>query len=168
MVPFSRRPARRLTLVVALGLTLALAVSGSALGGLAGTLPAVGFAYTSDGINEVNVAGNGIQFKTKGAVDFKTTYSRVDPSAALLGPWHYHNGPVFVTVTSGTLTFYGSDCTSWDVGEGETFIESTGQVLNAKALPEKNAAVSKVEWFTTRIYPNGAADPQGVTAPCTP
>jgi hypothetical protein len=151
-------------------MSLALGVSSSALGGLVpgGTLPTAGFTYTSDGINDVNMAGNGIQLKTKGAIDAKTTYSRVDPSASLLGPWHYHNGPVIVTVTNGTLTFYGGSCETWDVREGETYIETTGQVLNAKALPDKNDAGEKVEWFTTRLYPDGAADPVGVAAPCTP
>jgi hypothetical protein len=161
------RFATSLSIVMALVLASATVVSADLA---SGSLPTLGFTYTSDGLNEVNIAGNGIQFKTKGAVDLKTTYSRVDPSTAFLGGWHFHNGPVFVTVTNGTLTFYGSDCSSWDAGEGETYIETPGQVLNAKALPEKNdlPAGEKVEWFTTRIYPDGAADPQGVTAPCAP
>ncbi|HTK44548.1 MAG TPA: hypothetical protein VL749_04245, partial [Patescibacteria group bacterium] len=80
--------------------------------------------------------------------------------------WHYHNGPVFVTVTAGTLTLYDASCGSWDIGEGQTYIESAGQVLVAKALTSKNSA--NVQWFTTRLYPQGAADPVSVDAPCTP
>lgn len=85
-----------------------------------------------------------------------------------VGGWHYHNGPVIVTVTVGTLTLFGGTCGSWDVSAGHTYIESTGEILNAKILPEKNAGVSTAEWFSTRLIPGGLADPVPVDAPCTP
>jgi hypothetical protein len=98
----------------------------------------------------------------------KTTYSRVPPSATFEAGWHYHNGPVVVTVTAGALTLIDSKCASWDVAAGHTYIESPGQVLNAKALPAKNVGVDNVEWFTTRLYSSGAIDPVPVAAPCAP
>jgi hypothetical protein len=55
------------------------------------------------------------------------------------------------------------------VSAGESYIESTGEVLDAKILASKNTSGNTtVEWFTTRLYPIGAADPNPVPAPCTP
>lgn len=153
---------------MALGGVVLLLMARAALGALVvGTLPTTGFTFTSDSINEVNMAGSGVHLKTKGPVDVKTTYSVVAPSATFEAGWHYHNGPVIVTVTVGTLTFFDESCGTWDLGAAQTYIESTGEILNAKALPEKNAGIANVEWFTTRFYPDGATDPVPVThAPC--
>ncbi len=109
-----------------------------------------------------------IDLRAGKATNVKTTYSRVPPSPTFEAGWHYHNGPVVVTVTAGALTLIDSKCASWDVVAGHTYIESPGQVLNAKALPAKNAGVDNVEWFTTRLYSSGAIDPVPVAAPCTP
>lgn len=100
------------------------------------------------------------------SANIKTTYSRVPPADTFESGWHYHNGPVIVTVTAGTLTFVDSKCHTWDLPAGHTYIESPRQVLNAKALPAKNPGVANVEWFTTRLYPKGAIDPVPVAAPC--
>lgn len=164
------RSIRRFVLPGLVAAALALTGASGALGALvSGSLPAAGFTYTSTTDNDVNITGNGIHLKTKGAVTIKTTYSRVAPSEAFVGGWHYHNGPVLVTVTVGTLTFFGADCGTWDVTAGHTYIETTGQVLNAKILPAKNPGIALAEWFTTRLYPEGAADPVALTeAPCTP
>jgi len=149
--------------------TLILTTAGAAVAGLVGgTLPAAGFTYTGVTINDVNMAGDGVHLKIKAATTIKTTYSKVAPSENFLGPWHYHNGPVIVTVTAGTLTFYNVTCGAWDVSAGQTYIESTGEVLNAKALPSSNGGVTTVEWFTTRLYPEGTADPAPVDPPCVP
>jgi hypothetical protein len=110
-----------------------------------------------------------IDLRANKPVNVKTTYSRVAPSPEFVPGWHYHNGPVIVTVTVGTFTFYDSYCYAFDVTAGHTYIESPGQVLNAKALPDKNAGIATVEFFTTRLYPDGASDPAPVSpAPCTP
>jgi hypothetical protein len=161
--------ASRLVLLTTLALTLALLTASTTLGALVGgALPTSGFTYVSTSVNDVNIVGDGIHLKTKGSIDVKTTYSRVAPSTSLLG-WHYHNGPVIVTVTAGTLTFYDGACETWDLTAGQTYIESTGQVLNALVDPLKNPgdpAVTRVEWFTTRLFPDGTADPVEVDAPC--
>jgi hypothetical protein len=141
-----------------------LFVASTAFGGLlAGTLPTSSFTYTSDSINDVGMTGPHINLKTKGLTDVKTTYTILAPSPTFEAGWHYHNGPVIVTVTVGTLTFFGDDCSTFDLGPGQSYIETTGQVLNAKVLPEKNSGIETVQWFTTRLYPDGAADPVPVT-----
>lgn len=162
------RKAGRLATVGAIGMTLLLATSAVVQAALvSGSLPTAGLTYTSVTENAVNMAGDAIRLKIKDNVTVKTTYSFATPSdTALVGTWHYHNGPVFVTVTAGTLTLYDSTCRSWDIAAGQTYIESTGQVLVAKALASKNTA--SVQWFTTRLYPEGAIDPVSVDAPCTP
>ena len=168
--PIRRMPRaglRRLWGVPAAAL-LILALAGPALGGLvSGSLPASGFTFTSTMVNNVDIAGRGIHLKTKGPVDIKTTYSRVAPTGAPLG-WHRHNGPVIVTVAIGTITFLDAECRSFDLGAGQTYIESTGEVLNAYLDPARNSGLSTVEWFTTRLYPAGAADPVPVDPPCSP
>lgn len=161
------RTVGRLATVGAIGMTLLLATSAVNAALVSGSLPTAGLTYTSLTENAVNMAGDAIRLKIKDNVTVKTTYSLATPSdSALVGTWHYHNGPVFVTVTAGTLTLYDASCNSWDIGEGQTYIESTGQVLVAKALASKNTA--NVQWFTTRVYPQGAIDPVAVDAPCTP
>jgi hypothetical protein len=156
------------TRITILAVCLAMVTGGTALAGLAsGTLPATGFTFTSVTDNEVNMAGDGVHLKTKGTTNVKTTYSRVAPNPAFTAGWHYHNGPVIVTVAVGTLTFFDASCGTWDLPAGHTYIETTGQILNAKVLPDKNPGVATVEWFTTRLYPDGAADPVAVDAPCS-
>ena len=108
-----------------------------------------------------------IDLRASRSVNVKMTYSRVPPSASYEAGWHIHDGPVVVTVTVGTLTLVDSECNSVDVGAGHSYVESPGEVLNARALPAKNAGVQDVEWFTTRLYPSGAIDPVPVAAPCT-
>jgi hypothetical protein len=153
---------------MAAGSFLVLILAGTALGGLVnGSLPGAGFTFTSRTVNDVNMVGDRIRLKTKGGVDVKTTYTRLAPTGALTG-WHYHNGPVIVTVAVGTLTYVDAACNHWDVSAGQSYIESTGEILNAYLDPAKNAGLDHVEWFTTRLYPAGAADPVGVSAPCAP
>jgi hypothetical protein len=163
---------RRFLVVVALASSMALVTASVALGGLvSGTLPASGFTFTSLTTNSVNIAGNGIHMKTKAPINVKTTYSKVPSTgwAAFDAGWHYHSGPNVVTVTVGTLTFLNSTCGTFDVSAGESYIESTGEVLDAKILASKNTTGNTtVEWFTSRMYPADAVDPNPVPAPCTP
>ena len=170
MLTIGRLPAHglgRLGVMTAVGTALIFATSTVNAALVSGTLPAAGFTYTSLTENAVNMAGDPIRLKIKDNVTVKTTYSIATPSdTALIGTWHYHLGPVFVTVTTGTLTLYDASCNSWDIGPGQTYIESEGQVLVAKALPSKNSG--NVQWFTTRVYPEGGTDPVPVDAPCTP
>jgi len=170
MATMARLPARRLGrlgVVAAVGTALILGTSAVNAALVGGSLPTTGLTYLSLTENAVNMAGDAIRLKIKDKVTVKTTYTIVTPADQILGGWHYHNGPVIVTVTAGTLTFFGSNCETWDVSAGETYIESAGQVLNAKAVTSKNPGGS-LQWFTTRLYPEGAIDPVPVDAPCTP
>ena len=216
MTRYTSATFRKGLLVAALVGSVAALTAGQAFGALInGSLPAVGFTYSSTLDNSVQIAGAGIteaqiatlqkyvdklaamsnpttaqkaalatyrarladyqarfavaiDLRAATATNVKTTYSRVPPSPTFEAGWHYHNGAVVVTVTAGTLTLFDKKCTSWDVLPGHSYIESPGQVIDAKALPAKNAGIDNVEWFTTRLYSNGAIDPVPVAAPCTP
>jgi len=148
---------------------LALVSAGPVLGGLvSGSLPTTNFTFTSVTDNPVDMTGNGIHLKIKGSVNVKTTYTRVPVDPNFFFGWHYHNGPVIVTVTAGTLTYFDASCNTWDLEAGHSYIESTGQVVNVTTVPAKNVGAATVEWFTTRLYPEGTADPVNVDPPCTP
>jgi hypothetical protein len=43
----------------------------------------------------------GVDLRESASANIKTTYSRVPPSLTFESGWHYHNGPVIVTVTAG-------------------------------------------------------------------
>jgi hypothetical protein len=152
-----------------LAVALVLATAGTALGGLvSGSLPTTALTFTSVTDNAVNMTGDGIHLKAKSGINVKTTYTRVPVNPDFFFGWHYHNGPVIVTVTVGTLTYLDAACGTWDLTSGHSYIESTGQVLNVTTVPSKNVGIANVEWFTTRLYPEGATDPVNVDAPCTP
>lgn len=163
-----RRTSRRRMLVsFAAAAVLLMGVAGTALASLVGLLPTSAFTFTSTSVNGVDIDRGSIRLETEGRIDVKTTYSKTAPLGVPVG-WHYHNGPVIVTVALGTLTFLDRQCRRTDVGAGQSFIEPTGKVINALADPAKNIGVPSVEWFTTRLYPRGALDPVPVAAPCTP
>lgn len=97
----------------------------------------------------VDSDGGGVQFENTRNVDVITTFSS-QPSTWAGSGWHYHEGPVFISVTQGTLTFYRKNCKTFTISAGHGYIESRHQVLLAKNLDTKVNA----EWFTTRIIPN--------------
>ena len=125
------RTSRKLALVVAATALPALVVGGAALAALdKGTLPTAAFSYTSTLTNSVDIAAAGlpvvaspaavatpassaadatIGLQAKGSVTVKTTFSTAPTNAPFEFGWHYHNGPVIITVTTGTLTYYDDD-----------------------------------------------------------
>jgi len=159
---------RKLVLLGALMAMVVLVSASTTLG--AGSFPAAGFTWIADqgSVNSVNMIGD-VRLKTKSSVTVKTTYSKIPDTSwsTFDAGWHYHNGPVIVSVTVGTLTFFNPTCGSLPVHAGEAYIESTGQVLNARIQAAEQSGNTTVEWFTTRLYPLGAIDPVPVTAPCT-
>jgi quercetin dioxygenase-like cupin family protein len=177
----TRTQARRLSRTVALGATLVMATAGITMAGLdTGELPVAGFTHTSLVDDRVEpsglaaaafaerVASNdaAVRLEMSGSIAAETTYTLQPADYGYRLGWHYHNGPVIFTVTTGTLTFVDDACQAFDLVAGHSYIGSTDQVLNALVLPEKNPGVPAVGWFTTRLSPEGAADPVAVDAPC--
>jgi hypothetical protein len=109
----------------------------------------------------------GVELGTSGPIAVETTYTLQPADPAYVSGWHANDGPVILTVTNGTLTLVDDTCRIFDLVAGHTHVESTGQVLNALVLPEKNPGVEEVAWFTTRLSAEGAGDPVEMDAPCT-
>lgn len=66
-----------------------------------------------------------IEITTKGALDIITR--RHDYAVNGSTGWHQHPGPVIITVTVGTVTFYEADdptCTPKVVGPGQAYVDS--------------------------------------------
>jgi hypothetical protein len=132
---------RRHSLVVVVVATLALVTATS-------VLAVATFPTRVAVVNKVDIDRNGIDFETSRKVDVITTFLS-QPSTWAGSGWHYHNGPVFVSVTMGTLTFWTKTCRKFQITAGQGYIESPGQVLLAKNLDSTTVA----EWFTSRVIP---------------
>ena len=132
---------RRRSLVVVVVATLALVTATT-------VLAVATFPTRVAVVNKVDIDRNGIDFNTSRKVDVITTFSS-QPSTWAGSGWHYHNGPVFISVATGTLTFWTTTCRKFQITAGQGYIESTGQVLLAKNLDSTTVA----EWYTSRVIP---------------
>jgi quercetin dioxygenase-like cupin family protein len=109
----------------------------------------------------VNTAGNktdkwGLILKTLDETDMGVDRLVIQPGG--VSGWHAHPGPVFVTVTQGSVTWHnGSDplCTSHTYAAGESFIEPAYGVHNVA-----NASMSAgAEYVAITIKPEGFVGP---------
>jgi quercetin dioxygenase-like cupin family protein len=72
-----------------------------------------------------------LQLKTEGAPsDVIVQDQELAPGG--YGGWHTHPGPVILTVSEGTASFYESDCVRHDYPKGTAFIEEAGVVHNLR------------------------------------
>jgi quercetin dioxygenase-like cupin family protein len=104
-----------------LALALIVLFAGSALAtapsGFVGTLTSR--ATLSD---TVDVSTGTVKLKTRRAVDFVTATVNLDaPSSS---GWHSHPGIVLVSVVSGSVVFYDSNCVATVHPAGSSFVES--------------------------------------------
>jgi quercetin dioxygenase-like cupin family protein len=124
-------------------------------------LGVVGVVNGNYGTLGVNTAGDktgqwGLILKTLANTDIGVDQVSLDPSGHT--GWHAHPGPVFVTVTDGSLTWYdGSNplCTAHTYHVGDSFIESAYKVHNA-VNPSSSAGVT---FIAVTIKPVGFVGP---------
>lgn len=90
-----------------------------------------------------------VKFQTKEPVDFVTQTIRFDAGSS--SGWHSHPGVVLVSVTSGELTHYASDCSSETVSAGEAFAESGDHPTLVNSV---NGAVVHVTYVVPDGTPN--------------
>ncbi len=79
-------------------------------------------------------------------------------------PWHQHPGPVWATVTRGTLTFYSAGCDAQVYPTGTTFFDPGNLTHTAR-----NEGSEPVEVMATFMFPKdaGAASvPQPAPGTC--
>jgi len=100
---------------------------------------------------EVKYNLDGIKVQTKNAVDVVSTEVHFAPGAS--AGWHFHPGPVFVVVKSGTLSVWDESCTKNTYSTGNTFFEE-GRA--ASLLVKNESATTEVVVFATFIVPVGA------------
>jgi quercetin dioxygenase-like cupin family protein len=91
-----------------------------------------------------------IKFQTKDRVDIAYATVTIDPLGT--SGWHSHPGVVLVTVASGTVTFYGADCSFNTYPAGASFVESDG----ATGLARNESASTPAVVYVTYIVPAGA------------
>jgi quercetin dioxygenase-like cupin family protein len=94
-----------------------------------------------------------LMLKTRDDIDV-VTQSITIASGGHTG-WHSHPGPVFVTIGSGTMTFYDADdpaCSPTSYTAGDTFIDrGSGHVHIAR-----NEGATDVLLYATYLVPVGA------------
>lgn len=91
-----------------------------------------------------------VKFQTKEPVDFVT--QTISFHAGSSSGWHSHPGVVLVSVTSGELTHYASDCSFETVSAGEAFAESGDHPTLVNSV---NGAVVHVTYVVPDGTPNG-------------
>ncbi len=128
--------------VAAVSVTVALATP--ALGTVTATLFARGTLTTA-----VDANADGIKLRTDHSTDHAVQTIVFGPGAT--SGWHRHPGVVLVTVQTGALQHYDSDCTFETVSAGQTFWES-----GSEATIVRNATAHDTVVYVSYIVPTGA------------
>ena len=89
-----------------------------------------------------------INFQTKGSVDVANATVIIAPGGN--SGWHTHPGIVFVTVKSGTLTFYDQTCAGIVHATGTTFVEVAG---DGPGIARNESTTVPVELVVTYVVP---------------
>jgi Cupin domain len=98
----------------------------------------------------------GFQAKAHNPVDIVVRRHDYQPHSST--GWHTHPGPVFITVTKGTLTFYEFDdptCTPHVVSAGEIYPEGGGYVDTGHGHIGRNETGEPAEDITVILAPPG-------------
>jgi quercetin dioxygenase-like cupin family protein len=96
----------------------------------------------------------GMILKTKDDTDIGADRLTVQPQG--YSGWHSHPGPVFVTVTSGTVEWYDAAlCTAHTYSAGQSYIEPAGSAHNVR----NPSATATAEFVAVVIKPAGFVGP---------
>ena len=100
-----------------------LVVAGSAVAGWAGLAQATGTgSHGLSRVEESNVRiDDPIRIKAKEGSQVITSHITLQPGGH--APWHYHPGPHIVSVRSGTVQVYETDCTFRSYAAGTGFFD---------------------------------------------
>ena len=142
--PGRARRVALITLMAAIVLTgLVAATRASPPSGVTPTLLARG---TYDGFAVRTDPQSDLEFKAKSKSPVDIVVRRHDYAVGSHTGWHSHPGPVFITVTSGELTYYLRDdpeCAPHVVGVGEGFVDDgRGHIVrNESGAPAQDMSV---------------------------
>jgi len=141
----SNRTILLLCLATALGLAVFVGVTrANPAVGVTPTLLARG---TYDSYDVKTDAHSAIDFKAKTKEATDVVVQRHDFAAGATTGWHQHPGPIFITVTQGTLTFYERDdptCSPHVVTAGHGYVDTgDGHIgRNETSAPAQDVAVA--------------------------
>ncbi len=140
------------TVVVAVIGTLAAVALGQPGTGFVGQTPLVTAKFN----HEVHLNSDRVKFQTKDPTDVRVQQFVIAPGG--FSGWHHHPGIVIVSVASGSVTVWNSDCSSETYGpglpNGAVFAEGgddPGQVTNASATV---GATVYATFIAPRVDPN--------------
>jgi quercetin dioxygenase-like cupin family protein len=142
-----RKPIAIAFLTLALVVVFAGTVLATAAAGFHGTILSRG---TTSG--SVYVPTADIKLKAASPVDMVTATVTIDPLGS--SGWHHHPGMVFVTVVSGTVTFYDGDCQATSNANGSAFVESGDDTGLARNESSTVPAVVHVTYIVPAGTPN--------------
>ena len=143
---------RHIYILATTGVVVGLALTSASLVAVTMASPAVGVqptllargAYQDFKVKSVPDSPVDIQVKAKSAVD--VVVRRHDYAVGSHTGWHSHPGPVFITVTQGTLTYYLYDdptCTPHTVSAPGGFVDDARghMVRNESGQPAQDVSV---------------------------
>lgn len=149
---------RRINQSALLAVIVAAIVSSGIAVRPAGATPPVGFTAANivgpvllDKIHTKSETDDHIRIKSKGLTDVYVTEITITPGGH--GGWHSHPGPSFITVKSGTATFY-DDCNDF---VRQSFPAETGFVEDAGCVHLlSNESDVDLKVVVVQIVPFGA------------
>jgi hypothetical protein len=152
------RPQRVLVVAVAVGTAVLACSDKSKSGGSSAGITEPSFTLASGFVGTPVSRGNlgtfhiqskdahyDVELKSHDNTDIVVTNIAIAPGGH--SGWHFHPGPVLVTVKTGTVTFYMGDdpsCTAHVHPTGTTFFESGGMVGIARNEGATEATVTAV------------------------
>jgi quercetin dioxygenase-like cupin family protein len=152
----TRQRRRAMTRLIPRALTLGAIATLLAIGGASAT-PGLGASASTLG-RATLAAGDKIktdQLKLDVRDDLDVVTQTITIAPGGHTGWHSHPGPVFVTITAGTMTFYDGDdpaCTPVEYAAGDAFIdEGVGHVHIAR-----NEGTTNLVLYATYLLPVGA------------
>ena len=146
--------------------------------GFIGVMASIGIVAATPGsgavgtILSVGILPAGVKIHTDDQLKFSTRDDvQVVTQTITIAPgghtgWHSHPGPVFVTITAGTMTFYDADdptCTAGTYATGDSFVDRGGGHVH---IARNEGAVNLV-LFATYLVPVGAPIRTDVPSPGT-
>lgn len=165
--PAVRRPVRRRGRFLAAIATAALALMaiGAAMAAASapsGVVPTVLARGTFDAFKVMSYPDNGGLFKAEAKAPIDLVVRRHEYAVGASTGWHAHPYPVFITVISGTVTFYEADdptCTPIVVSAGHGYVDSGQGHIGRNESGEPAVDVSVI------MAPVGAAFRSELPAP---
>lgn len=112
----------------------------------------------------VKINGPELKLAIRDDVDVVTQQITISPGGHT--GWHSHPGPVFVTIASGTMTFYDADdptCTAVTYGPADSFVDRGGGHVHTA----RNEGTTDLVLYATYLVPVGAAIRTDAAAPGT-